>query len=79
MRWCAAGMVEAGKQFRRSRRPLIASVGRCWCGAVEVGQDVGGAGVQGSPDGVQLAQRGGDTVAQRLDERRHQRSASGAR
>jgi len=47
-------------------------------GAVEVGQDVGGAGVQGPPEGVQLAQRGGDTVAQRLDEVRHQRSASGA-
>jgi len=47
-------------------------------GAVEVGQDVGGAGVQGPPEGVQLAQRSGDTVAQRRDELRHQRSASGA-
>ncbi len=47
-------------------------------GLVEVGQDVGGASVQGSPEGVQLAQRSGDTVAERLDELRHQRSASGA-
>ena len=44
-------------------------------GPVEVGQDVGGALLQGPPQGADLLQRGGNTGADRGDELGHERSA----
>jgi len=55
---------------------LGGAVGRAW--AVEVGQDVGGALGQGPPEGDELGQRARNALSERLDELRHQRSASGA-
>ena len=44
-------------------------------GSVEVGQDVGGALLQGPAQGGDLAQRGRDAVADRGDQRGHRRPA----
>ncbi len=55
---------------------LGGTVGRS--GAVEVGQDVGRAGVEGPPEGDELGQRARNALFDGHDELRHQRPASGA-
>ena len=47
-------------------------------GPVEVGQDVGGALLQGAPQGSEFAERGGNAGAQRGDEFGHECSAGRA-
>ena len=55
---------------------MIASVGPLdGAGPVEVGQDVGGALLQRPAERGDLDQRGGDAVAERVDERLHQLAA----
>ena len=63
---------------RCSRRPLMASVGPVGgAGTVEVGQDVGGALLEGPPERDDLFQHVGNAVADALDELPHELTTPG--